>query len=130
MTDSKDPWIYFAERHRRGEKLQVEISKVVHDIGLFCALEGGIDGIVHLGDIDWYKQGEDVVSLYKAGDLIDVVVLQIDAERQRVSLGIKQLKPRPGDDADDRMEPSPAEPRPGGPKPESSGAARARSETD
>lgn len=130
MTDSRDPWFDFAGCHGKGEKMRVPISKVVSDTGLFCDLEGGIYGIVHLGDIDWRKQGEDVVSRYQAGDLIDVVVLQIDAERQRVSLGIKQLKPRPDDDAGDRAEPAPVEPRPGGPKPESTGGARVHSETE
>lgn len=106
------------------------VSKVVPDLGLFCDLEGGIYGIVHLSDIDWPKQREEAVLRYSAGDVLDVVVLWIEPDRQRVSLGIKQLKPRPGGDAGDRVDPVPVDPKPRGPKPESTGVARARSETE
>lgn len=80
---------------------------MVNDIGLFCDLESNVFGIVHLSDIDWRIEGQQAVLNYTQGDKIEVMVLSIDPERQRVSLGIKQLKPRPDRGGSNPTDPSP-----------------------
>jgi small subunit ribosomal protein S1 len=126
MTTEKDPWAEFATRHCKGDQLDARISKIVNDLGLFCELDD-IYGIVHIVDIDWTAPGEEAVLDFRVGQNIRVVILQVDPSRQRVSLGIKQLKPRSGDDP---AAPVPAKTPPGGPKPQVSGAERAQSDTD
>ncbi|OCG12219.1 30S ribosomal protein S1 [Gilliamella sp. App6-5] len=89
-----NPWLQFAESHNKGDKVSGKIKSIT-DFGIFIGLEGGIDGLVHLSDISWNMPGEEAVKAYKKGDDIEAVVLQVDAERERISLGIKQLEDDP-----------------------------------
>ncbi len=91
----RTPWEAFDDEHCRNERITSTISRIVSDIGIFVNLEGGIEGIVHLSDLDWVTPGHEAVSRYNIGDPIEVVILAIDPDRQRVSLGIKQHKPEP-----------------------------------
>lgn len=92
MTDG---WFRFEVEYRVGDHLQVPISRIVNDIGLFCDLPTGAYGIVHLSDLDWNVRGDEVVGMFSVGDRVDVVVLSIEPARQRVCLGIKQLRLKP-----------------------------------
>jgi len=92
-----NPWQKFDETHIKGDCVKGKIKSIT-DFGIFIGLEGFIDGLVHLSDICWYKSGEDAVRKYKKGDEIEAVVLQVDAERERISLGIKQLVEDPVSD--------------------------------
>lgn len=85
-----NPWQQFAERHSKGDRVEGKIKSIT-DFGIFIGLEGGIDGLVHLSDISWNVIGEEAVRQYKKGDEIVAMVLQVDAERERISLGVKQL---------------------------------------
>ena len=85
-----NPWQEFAENHRKGDKVQGTIKSIT-DFGVFLGLPGGIDGLVHLSDLSWNKAGEEAVREFKKGDEVGAVVLAIDVERERISLGIKQL---------------------------------------
>lgn len=85
-----NPWQQFAERHSKGDRVEGKIKSIT-DFGIFIGLEGGIDGLVHLSDISWNVTGEEAVRQYKKGDEIVAMVLQVDAERERISLGVKQL---------------------------------------
>ena len=76
--------------HKKGDKVKGQIKSIT-DFGVFIGLPGGIDGLVHLSDLSWNEQGEDAVRKYKKGDEVEAVVLGIDTERERISLGIKQL---------------------------------------
>ena len=89
-----NPWLQFAEAHNKGDKVSGKIKSIT-DFGIFIGLDGGIDGLVHLSDISWNMPGEEAVKAYKKGDDIEAVVLQVDAERERISLGIKQLEDDP-----------------------------------
>lgn len=89
-----NPWQQFAETHNKNDRVEGKIKSIT-DFGIFIGLEGGIDGLVHLSDIFWNVAGEEVVREYKKGDEIAAVVLQVDAERERISLGIKQLAEDP-----------------------------------
>ena len=89
-----NPWEHFAETHNKGDKVSGKIKSIT-DFGIFIGLEGGIDGLVHLSDISWDVQGEDAVRNYKKGDEVEAVVLQVDAVKERISLGIKQLNSDP-----------------------------------
>lgn len=89
-----NPWEEFAINHAKGTKVTGTIKSIT-DFGIFIGLEGGIDGLVHLSDISWTAPGEEVVRNYKKGDEIETVILAIDAERERISLGIKQLEQDP-----------------------------------
>ncbi|OCG01083.1 30S ribosomal protein S1 [Gilliamella sp. wkB112] len=89
-----NPWLQFAESHNKGDKVSGKIKSIT-DFGIFIGLEGGIDGLVHLSDISWNLPGEEAVKAYKKGDDIEAVVLQVDAERERISLGVKQLEDDP-----------------------------------
>ena len=89
-----NPWLQFAEAHNKGDKVSGKIKSIT-DFGIFIGLDGGIDGLVHLSDISWNVPGEEAVKAYKKGDDIEAVVLQVDAERERISLGIKQLEEDP-----------------------------------
>lgn len=86
-----NPWQEFAERHKKGEKVSGKIRSIT-DFGIFIGLEGEIDGLVHLSDISWNETGEEAVKNYKKGQEVEAVILGIDAERERISLGIKQLE--------------------------------------
>ena len=85
-----NPWQEFADNHRKGDKVQGSIKSIT-DFGVFLGLPGGIDGLVHLSDLSWNKTGEEAVRDFKKGDDVGAVVLAIDVERERISLGIKQL---------------------------------------
>ena len=89
-----NPWEHFAETHNKGDKVSGKIKSIT-DFGIFIGLEGGIDGLVHLSDISWDVQGEEAVRNYKKGDEVEAVVLQVDAVKERISLGIKQLNSDP-----------------------------------
>lgn len=89
-----NPWLQFAETHSKGDRVEGKIKSIT-DFGIFIGLEGGIDGLVHLSDISWNQSGEEIVKQYKKGDDIAAVVLQVDADRERISLGIKQLEEDP-----------------------------------
>jgi small subunit ribosomal protein S1 len=89
-----NPWETFAKSHEKGDKVSGKIKSIT-DFGIFIGLDGGIDGLVHLSDISWQKQGEEAVREYKKGDEISAVVLQVDPERERISLGVKQIDEDP-----------------------------------
>ncbi|ADO08939.1 MULTISPECIES: 30S ribosomal protein S1 [Pantoea] len=89
-----NPWQLFAETHNKGDRVEGKIKSIT-DFGIFIGLDGGIDGLVHLSDISWNATGEEAVREYKKGDEIAAVVLQVDAERERISLGVKQLAEDP-----------------------------------
>ena len=90
-----DPWHEFADRHRRGDRIRATIEAVT-DFGLFVSLDGGVVGLVHVSDLDWVDSGHVAIKRYSIGDVIDTVILAVDPERQRISLGIKQCVPNPG----------------------------------
>ncbi|UAJ65414.1 30S ribosomal protein S1 [Candidatus Schneideria nysicola] len=85
-----NPWQQFAKNYNKGDHVIGQIKSIT-DFGLFIGLEGGIDGLVHLSDISWNIPGEEAARTYKKGDEIETMVLQVDIERERISLGIKQL---------------------------------------
>ncbi|SNC59131.1 30S ribosomal protein S1 [Sodalis endosymbiont of Henestaris halophilus] len=89
-----NPWQHFSETHNKGDRVEGTIKSIT-DFGIFIGLEGGIDGLVHLSDVSWNLVGEEAVGAYKKGDEIEAVVLQVDAERERISLGLKQLTEEP-----------------------------------
>ncbi|MFC3121765.1 30S ribosomal protein S1 [Agaribacter flavus] len=89
-----NPWETFAKSHEKGDKVTGKIKSIT-DFGIFIGLDGGIDGLVHLSDISWQKTGEEAVRDYKKGDEITAVVLQVDPERERISLGVKQIEEDP-----------------------------------
>ena len=90
----QNPWDGFAENFEKGDKISGSIKSIT-DFGIFIGLDGNIDGLVHLSDISWEEQGEDAVREYKKGDEIETVILSIDPERERISLGVKQLADDP-----------------------------------
>jgi small subunit ribosomal protein S1 len=89
-----NPWDEFAATHNKNDKVVGNIKSIT-DFGIFIGLDGGIDGLVHLSDISWNVPGEEAVRSYKKGDEIETVVLAVDPERERISLGIKQLDKDP-----------------------------------
>ncbi|UOO88234.1 30S ribosomal protein S1 [Vitreoscilla massiliensis] len=89
-----NPWDEFAANFQKGDKLSGAIKSIT-DFGVFVGLAGGIDGLVHLSDLSWSEQGEEAVRKYKKGDEVEAVVLAIDVEKERISLGIKQLEGDP-----------------------------------
>ncbi|WP_349254957.1 30S ribosomal protein S1 [Zoogloea sp.] len=89
-----NPWDDFAINHKKGDKVRGQIKSLT-DFGVFIGLEGGIDGLVHLSDLSWSLAGEEAVRQYKKGDEVEAVVLNIDVEKERISLGIKQLEGDP-----------------------------------
>lgn len=89
-----NPWDDFATRYNKGDKVSGKIKSIT-DFGIFIGLDGGIDGLVHLSDISWNGTGEEAVSEYKKGDEIHAVVLSVDPERERISLGVKQTEDDP-----------------------------------
>ena len=90
----QNPWDGFAENFKKGDRISGSIKSIT-DFGIFIGLEGNIDGLVHLSDISWDEAGEEAVREYKKGDEIETVILSIDPERERISLGIKQLEDDP-----------------------------------
>jgi small subunit ribosomal protein S1 len=89
-----NPWDDFARNYKKGDKLSGAIKSIT-DFGVFIGLPGGIDGLVHLSDLSWNESGEEAVRKYKKGDEVDAVVLGIDIDKERISLGIKQLSGDP-----------------------------------
>ena len=92
-----NPWEEFAKAHEKGEKVSGTIKSIT-DFGIFIGLNGGIDGLVHLSDISWNEQGEEAIRRYKKGDTVEAVILSVDAEGNRISLGIKQMNNDPFND--------------------------------
>ncbi len=92
-----NPWEEFAKEHDKGEKVSGTIKSIT-DFGIFIGLPGGIDGLVHLSDISWNEQGEEAIRRYKKGDTVEAVILSVDAEGNRISLGIKQMNNDPFND--------------------------------
>ncbi len=90
----QNPWDAFASQYTKGDKIAGAIKSIT-DFGIFIGLEGNIDGLVHLSDISWNESGEDAVRRFKKGDEIETVILSIDPERERISLGVKQLEDDP-----------------------------------
>ncbi len=89
-----NPWDDFEINHKKGDKVKGQIKSIT-DFGVFIGLDGGIDGLVHLSDLSWSQPGEEVVRNYKKGDEVEALVLAIDVERERISLGIKQMEGDP-----------------------------------
>jgi small subunit ribosomal protein S1 len=89
-----NPWEEFASNHKKGDKIKGNIKSIT-DFGIFIGLDGGIDGLVHLSDISWSTPGEEAIRQFKKGDEVETVILAIDPERERISLGIKQLEQDP-----------------------------------
>ncbi len=90
----ENPWDAFSSRFEKNDKISGKIKSIT-DFGIFIGLDGGIDGLVHLSDISWNEPGEEAVRRFKKGDEIETVVLAIDPERERISLGVKQLDTDP-----------------------------------
>src|ERR1700756_46277 len=90
----ENPWVAFAERHPSGTVLEGEIKNIT-EFGLFVGLPGDIDGMVHLSDLSWDKQGDEAVKEYQKGQNVQVKVLDVDPEKERISLGVKQLASDP-----------------------------------
>ena len=89
-----NPWEEFAALHNKGDRVSGQIKSIT-DFGIFIGLPGGIDGLVHLSDVSWVDEGEEALRNYKKGTQIETVVLAVDTERERISLGIKQLERDP-----------------------------------
>jgi len=90
----QNPWEEFSSNYNKGDRITGKIKSIT-DFGIFIGLEGGIDGLVHLSDISWHETGEEAVRKYKKGDEVETVILSVDPERERISLGIKQLESDP-----------------------------------
>jgi small subunit ribosomal protein S1 len=90
----QNPWDGFAEKFKKGDKISGNIKSIT-DFGIFIGLDGNIDGLVHLSDISWDETGEEAVRNFTKGDEIETVILSIDPERERISLGVKQLEDDP-----------------------------------
>jgi small subunit ribosomal protein S1 len=89
-----NPWEEFGATHKKGDHVTGKIKSIT-DFGIFIGLDGGIDGLVHLSDISWDESGEQALRRYKKGDELETVVLSVDPERERISLGVKQLDKDP-----------------------------------
>jgi small subunit ribosomal protein S1 len=89
-----NPWDDFSLNHKKGDKVRGAIKSIT-DFGVFIGLPGGIDGLVHLSDLSWTETGEEAVRRFKKGDELEAMVLAIDVERERISLGVKQLEGDP-----------------------------------
>ncbi|WP_119309142.1 30S ribosomal protein S1 [Cohaesibacter haloalkalitolerans] len=93
-----NPWAVFAETHPAGTVVEGEVKNKT-EFGLFIGLEGEVDGMVHLSDLDWNRPGEQVLEEFNKGDVVKAVILDVDVEKERISLGIKQLESDPFEDA-------------------------------
>jgi small subunit ribosomal protein S1 len=89
-----NPWEDFAANHNKGDRIKGKIKSIT-DFGIFVGLDGGIDGLIHLSDLSWNRAGEEAVRDFKKGDDVEAVILAVDPERERISLGIKQLEGDP-----------------------------------
>ena len=85
-----NPWAEFSETHKKGEKVSGPIKSIT-DFGIFIGLDGGIDGLIHMSDISWGKTGEEAIRNFKKGDELEALIVAIDVEKERISLGLKQL---------------------------------------
>ena len=85
-----NPWATFSEKYPPGTTVEGEVKNIT-EFGLFIGLDGDVDGMVHLSDLDWKRSGEEVIKEYKKGDVVKAQVLDVDQEKERISLGIKQL---------------------------------------
>ena len=85
-----NPWAEFSETHKKGDKVSGPIKSIT-DFGIFIGLDGGIDGLIHLSDISWDKTGEEAIRNFKKGDDLEALIVAIDVEKERISLGLKQL---------------------------------------
>jgi small subunit ribosomal protein S1 len=94
---SESPWVAFSKQYSEGDKVSGKLNSKT-DFGLFIGLEDGIDGLVHVSDVDWNKSDESLLESFQKGQQIDAVILSIDTERQRVALGIKQMAGDPFSD--------------------------------
>ena len=86
----ENPWDVFAQTHPAGTEVEGEVKNKT-EFGLFIGLEGDVDGMVHLSDLDWNRPGEQVIEEFNKGDMVKAVVLDVDVDKERISLGIKQL---------------------------------------
>ncbi len=89
-----NPWDEFASTHNKGDKISGKIKSIT-DFGVFIGLDGGIDGLVHTSDITWNEGDKEAIRNYKRGDEVETIILAVDSERERISLGIKQLEQDP-----------------------------------
>lgn len=96
----ENPWSSFVESHGKGTEVEGAVRNIT-EFGLFIGLDSGVDGMVHLSDLDWHKPGEEALKDYKKGDIVKAVVLEADADKERISLGVKQLGSDPMDSAGD-----------------------------
>jgi small subunit ribosomal protein S1 len=94
-----NPWDEFASKHKKDEKISGNIKSIT-DFGIFIGLDGGIDGLIHLSDISWTEAGEKAVQKFKKGDELEALIISIDVEKERISLGIKQLSENPNPETD------------------------------
>ena len=95
LKQCKDnPWLSFADKFPTGTEIEGEVKNIT-EFGLFIGLEGEMDGMAHLSDLDWNKSGEEAIAEYKKGDLVKAIILDVDTDKERISLGIKQLKGDP-----------------------------------
>src|SRR5262249_57381216 len=85
-----NPWKEFSDNYNRGDRVKGQIKSIT-DFGVFIGLPGGIDGLVHLSDLHWTLPGEEAVKQYRKGQEVEAAVMSIDVERERISLGIKQI---------------------------------------
>ena len=92
-----NPWDSFAATHKKGDKVTGKIKSIT-DFGVFIGLDGNIDGLIHLSDLSWNEEGEDVIRNYSKGDELEAVVLAVDSDRERISLGVKQVSGDPFSD--------------------------------
>ena len=97
-----NPWAVFADNHPAGTVVEGEVKNKT-EFGLFIGLEGEVDGMVHLSDLDWNRPGEQVLEEFNKGDMVKAVILDVDVEKERISLGIKQLESDPFEDASGEM---------------------------
>jgi small subunit ribosomal protein S1 len=100
-----NPWLTFAQNHQNGQELEGEIRNIT-EFGMFVALPGDLDGMVHMSDISWTKTGEEALKDFNKGDVVKVKILEIEADKERVALGVKQLTPAPEGAIDTTATPS------------------------
>ena len=89
-----NPWDSFAATHQKGDKVVGKIKSIT-DFGVFIGLDGNIDGLIHLSDLSWNEEGEDVIRNFQKGDELEAIVLAVDPDRERISLGVKQVSGDP-----------------------------------
>jgi len=92
-----NPWDSFAATHKKGDKVIGRIKSIT-DFGVFIGLDGNIDGLIHLSDLSWNEDGEEVIRNFSKGDELEAVVLAVDSDRERISLGVKQVSGDPFSD--------------------------------